>query len=232
MDGRHLSRNAGAVHTGAMIPTHDAATLAKALFGILVPIWPDQGPLLRFENCFQLLIAVILSAQCTDEQVNRVTPALFSAYPGPAELAVAEAAAVEALIHSTGFYRAKSANIISTSRMLVDEFGGQVPDSIEQLVRLPGVGRKTANLVVSACHGKPGIVVDTHVLRTARRLGLAPTDDPGKSERMIAASLPPDRWTRLSFALNRLGKHVCTARKPRCIECPVAGLCPSAESFG
>lgn len=231
MDGAYLSDIASCVHTEAMNANTDASRLADALYAIIVPIWPDQGPLLHYRNCFELLVAVILSAQCTDDQVNRVTPALFKAYPGPAELAAANPGAVESLVHSTGFFRNKAANIVATARLLMTDFGGEVPDSIDQLVRLPGVGRKTANLVVSACHGKPGIVVDTHVLRTARRLGLAPTDDPIRSERMIAGSLPTYRWTQFSFALNRLGKHICNARKPRCPDCPVAGLCPSAGAF-
>jgi len=204
---------------------------AHLLYGTLVPIWPDAGSALRYGSCFELLVAVILSAQCTDEQVNKVTPTLFAAYPTPLLLSGAPQAEVESLVHTTGFFRAKAANIIATSRMLMDEFDGKVPDSIEQLTRLPGVGRKTANLVVSVCYGKPGIVVDTHVLRTARRLGLAPTDDPARSERMIGASLPETMWTAFSYALNRHGKHVCKARKPLCGTCPLGSVCPSAEDY-
>lgn len=204
---------------------------ARLLYDTLVPMWPDAGSALRYGSCFELLVAVILSAQCTDEQVNKVTPPLFAAYPTPLSLSGAPQAEVETLVHTTGFYRAKAANIIATSRMLVDEFSGAVPDSIEQLVRLPGVGRKTANLIVSVCFGKPGIVVDTHVLRTARRLGLAPTDDPAKSERMIGASLPQAMWTAFSYALNRHGKHVCKARKPLCATCPLGAVCPSAVDY-
>jgi len=203
----------------------------QRLYDILVPLWPDAGSALTWNECFHLLIAVILSAQCTDEQVNKVTPLLFAAYPGPKELAVADLADVEFIVHSTGFYRAKAANIIATSRMLLEEFDGTVPDSIDSLVRLPGVGRKTANLIISVCYGKPGIVVDTHVLRTSRRLGIAATDDPLICERMIGASLPVSMWTAFSYALNRHGKHVCTARKPACSACQVALLCPSAGDF-
>jgi len=204
---------------------------ARSIYDALVPIWPDAGSALSYGSCFELLVAVILSAQCTDEQVNKVTPALFAAFPTPDALASAPVAEVESLVRTTGFYHAKAANIIATSKMLVAEHGGTVPDSIDLLVCLPGVGRKTANLVVSVCYGKPGIVVDTHVLRTARRLGLAPTDDPARSERMIGASLPESMWTAFSYALNRHGKHVCKARKPLCASCPVAALCPSAEGF-
>lgn len=201
---------------------------AVALYETIVPLWPDQGPLLHYRNCFELLVAVVLSAQCTDEQVNKATPALFARYPDPAALASAEPPELEALIHSTGFFRAKARNLVAAARLIVSEYSGGIPDSIEELVRLPGVGRKTANLVISACFGKPGIVVDTHVLRCARRLGLAPTDDPAASERMIAALLPPARWTAFSFAVNRLGKFYCVARKPRCVSCPAAALCDSA----
>jgi endonuclease-3 len=171
----------------------------------------------------------MLSAQCTDNQVNKVTPVLFSTFPDMQSMAKADAPKVETLIRSTGFYHTKAANIIAASRMLLESFDGKVPGSIEELIRLPGVGRKTANLVVSACFGKPGIVVDTHVLRIARRLGIAPTDDATKSERMIAASINPERWTAFSHALNRHGKFICTARKPKCSECVLNDCCPSAS---
>jgi endonuclease-3 len=203
----------------------------KALYDTLVALWPDGGSQLRHGNCFELLISVILSAQCTDEQVNKVTPALFAAFPGPEELAAADILAVEALVRTTGFYHAKAANIVATSKLLVEAFGSRVPDTIDELTGLPGVGRKTANLVVSVCYGKPGIVVDTHVLRASKRLGLAPTDDPAKSERMLGALLPDAMWTAFSYALNRHGKHICRARKPLCDSCAVATLCPSADDF-
>jgi endonuclease-3 len=201
------------------------------MYDTLVPLWPDKGSPLSHQSCFELLVAVILSAQCTDEQVNKVTPRLFENYGNPQAMASAKREELEAIVRTTGFYHAKAANIIATSKMILETFGGKVPDTIDQLTRLPGVGRKTANLVVSVCYGKPGIVVDTHVLRTARRLGLAPTDDPGKSERMIAAALPDSDWSAFSYALNRHGKHVCKARKPLCSSCPLATICPSAESF-
>ncbi len=209
----------------------DLRRRADALYEAIVPLWPDQGPLLHYRNCFELLVAVVLSAQCTDEQVNKATPALFARYPDPASLAAAELPELEALIHSTGFFRAKARNLVAAARLIVDDFAGRIPETIEELIRLPGVGRKTANLVVSGCFGKPGIVVDTHVLRCARRLGLAPTEDPGRSERMIAELLPPARWTAFSFAVNRLGKFYCVARKPRCGSCPAAALCDSAPIF-
>ena len=208
-----------------------SSPVAEAIYQVLVPLWPDSGSALGYHSCFELLVAVILSAQCTDEQVNRVTPNLFAAYPDTASLAAATRSDVEALVRTTGVFRAKARSIMATASMIVDHYGGRVPDTIEELTKLPGVGRKTANLIVSVCYGKPGIVVDTHVLRTARRLGLAPTDDPAKSERMLGASLPESMWTAFSYALNRHGKHVCRARKPLCASCPVAALCPSADDF-
>jgi endonuclease III len=200
-------------------------------YNCLTALWPDRQPQLSYSSCFELLIAVVLSAQCTDDQVNKVTPALFTRYPDMHSMARAELAEMEALVRSTGFYHTKAANIIASSKMLLEDFNGKVPESIDELVRLPGVGRKTANLVVSACFGKPGIVVDTHVLRIARRLGIAPTEDPARSERMIAASINPERWTAFSHALNRHGKFICTARKPKCPECVLKTGCPSAESY-
>ena len=210
---------------------HDESASARAMFDALVPLWPDKGSPLSHQTCFELLVAVILSAQCTDEQVNKVTPVLFGTYGSPQAMASARQEDIEAIVRTTGFYHAKAANIIAASRMIIDTFGGRVPDSIEDLTRLPGVGRKTANLVVSVCYGKPGIVVDTHVLRAARRLGLAPTDDPATSERMLGAALPESDWSAFSYALNRHGKHVCNARNPLCFSCPLAMLCPLAEYF-
>ncbi|MGD9940580.1 MAG: endonuclease III [Clostridia bacterium] len=207
--------------------THD---YIEKTYNTLTTLWPDRQPQLSYSGCFELLVAVILSAQCTDDQVNKVTPTLFAAYPDIHSMAKADITKLETLVRSTGFYHTKAANIIATAKMLIEDFSGKVPDTIEELVRLPGVGRKTANLVVSSCFGKPGIVVDTHVLRIARRLGIAPTDNPEKSERMIGASINPERWTAFSHALNRHGKFICTARKPKCSECVLNTDCPSAAS--
>ena len=201
----------------------------ERIYKALTALWPDTQPQLSYTTCFELLVAVMLSAQCTDDQVNKVTPALFATFPDMDSMARAELPRVETLIRSTGFYHTKAANIIATSKMLLACFEGKVPESIEELVRLPGVGRKTANLIVSACFGKPGIVVDTHVLRIARRLGIAPTDDATKSERMIANSIEPHRWTAFSHALNRHGKFICVARRPKCSECVLNDCCPSAS---
>jgi endonuclease-3 len=201
-----------------------------ALRDILVPIWPDSRPLLDFSDCFQLLGAVVMSAQCTDEQVNAVTPSLFARYPDPAAMAAADVADVESCIHSVGFFRTKARHLVETSRMLVERHDGKVPDTMEALLELPGVGRKTANLVISACFGKPGIIVDTHVMRVAFRLGIHGRKDPGEIEKRIAEALPPEDHTAFSHALNRHGKFTCTSRNPACAKesgyCPVLKLCP------
>ncbi len=225
-----LRHSAEAKHTDSM-RTQLPPMPADEVLTILSPLWPDHRSALNYGSCFQLLVAVVLSAQCTDEQVNRVTPALFAIYPDAQALAGARLSDVERLVHSTGFYHAKARNIIASAQQIVHSYGGAVPEAMEALLSLPGVGRKTANLVRSVCFGLPGIIVDTHVLRIARRLGIAPTDDPAKSERMIAASLPQEQWTRFSNVLNRHAKYVCTARKPHCAECPLAMNCPSTQPF-
>ena len=226
---RHLRTQLQQCHTVTM--SQQASLNVRSVYDILIKLWPDSGSALNYHSCFELLVSVILSAQCTDEQVNKATPALFAAYPDPASLASANQLTVESLVRTTGFYRMKAANIIATAGMLCTNYNHCVPDTIDELVKLPGVGRKTANLIVSVCYGKPGIVVDTHVLRTARRLGLAPTDNAVKSERMIGALLPESMWSAFSYALNRHGKFVCKARKPLCATCPLALNCPSAYDF-
>lgn len=212
----------------------DAGTKARAerAYAVLVPLWPDAKPLLDYRNCFELLCAVMLSAQCTDEQVNRVTPALFDRWPTSAALAKAQAAEVEAYIHSVGFFHTKARHLVATARLLVEKHGGALPETMEAMLELPGVGRKTANLVLSACTGAPGIIVDTHVLRVALRLGLEKKPDPAAVEKRIAALLPEEGWTAFSHALNRHGKYLCTARKPVCTgeegpaACPLGAFCP------
>jgi endonuclease-3 len=202
------------------------ASLADAMYARLVPLWPEALPLLRHGSCFELLCAVILSAQCTDEQVNRITPRLFAAWPDPASLSKAPVAEVEEAIHSAGFFRTKARHLIESSRIIEERHGGDVPATMEGLLALPGVGRKTANLVLSACFGAPGIIVDTHVLRVCLRTGLAEKGDPAFVEKVIARLVPPERHTSFSHAVNRHGKFVCTARKPSCGGCPLAELCP------
>jgi endonuclease III len=193
---------------------------------ILTPLWPNTRPLLEHRDPFELVCAVALSAQCTDEQVNRATPELFATWPDPASMAEARIEDVERVIHSLGFYHSKARHLVEAARIIVDRFGGQTPSTMEGLLELPGVGRKTANLVVSACFGQPGIIVDTHVLRACLRLGLGKKNDAGDMEKRIAELLPPERWTGFSYAVNRHGKFVCRARKPDCGSCPIAGLCP------
>lgn len=205
---------------------------AAAVLGILAPLWPEAKPLLAYRNPFELLCAVALSAQCTDEQVNKATPGLFARWPDPHAMASAEPAEVEEAIRSLGFFRVKARHLVEASRIIVDRFGGGVPASMDELLELPGVGRKTANLVLSAAFGKPGIIVDTHVLRVCLRLGLGERRDATDMERRIARLLPPEDWTAFSHAVNRHGKFVCAARKPACLPdsaappCPLLELCP------
>jgi len=210
---------------------------ASAIYGILIPLWPDTAPLLKHEDCFQLCCAVALSAQCTDEQVNKATPGLFARWPDAASMSRAREEEVEAAIRSLGFWRTKARRLVEAARLIEERFGGRVPSVMEELLELPGIGRKSANLILSSCFGKPGIIVDTHVLRACLRLGLYPEEpppsgpDPEVLEARIAALLPEERWTAFSHAVNRHGKHVCEARKPACIDpgresCPLRHLCP------
>ena len=186
---------------------------------------------LRHRSPYELLVATILSAQCTDARVNQVTPELFRRYPTPEALAAARQEEVEALIRSTGFFRNKAKNLIGMARAVVERYGGEIPASVEELVTLPGVARKTANVVSGTAYGRAeGIVVDTHVKRIARRLGLSEDDDPVKIERGLMAVIPRDRWIDLSHQLIRHGREVCAARKPKCDVCPLADLCPSRGS--
>jgi endonuclease-3 len=183
---------------------------------------------LEHANPFQLLVATILSAQTTDENVNQVTPELFAAYPTAADLAAADPADVERIIHRTGFFRSKTRNLLGMARALEERFGGQVPDRMEDLVTLPGVGRKTANVVLSVGMGKPGLPVDTHVGRLARRLALTTETDPVKVEYELNALVPPAERGKLSLRLILHGRRVCVARRPRCEDCVLQDFCPSS----
>ena len=183
---------------------------------------------LTHESAFQLLAATILSAQCTDVRVNMVTPALFDSYPTSERLAVADVAHVEQLVRSTGFYQTKAKNLIGMASQVMSRFGGEVPREIEDLVTLPGVGRKTANVLRSVVFGLPGLPVDTHVGRLSRRLGLTKLEDPVKVEYELNAMLPPPEWGEFSLRLILHGRRVCDARKPRCEECLLESLCPSS----
>ena len=178
-----------------------------------------------------LLAATILSAQCTDERVNRVTPGLFAVYRTPADFATADRALLERLITSTGFFRAKAQHLIACGRAIVERFGGEVPRTMDELVTLPGVGRKTANVVLGNAFGRPAVVVDTHVTRVARRLGLSASADPVRIEQDLQRLIPKARWTVGSFHLLLHGRYVCVARTPRCEQCTVYDLCDGRLSM-
>lgn len=184
---------------------------------------------LRHDGPFQLLVATILSAQCTDERVNLVTPAVFAAYPTPEALAAAPLPELEEIIRSTGFFRAKARSLTGMALALVERYGGEVPPAMEDLTTLPGVGRKTANVVRSVALGLPGLPVDTHVGRLTRRLGLTEATDPVKVEAEVGALVPPAQWGALSLRLILHGRAVCKARTPRCEVCVLADFCPSAN---
>jgi endonuclease III len=186
---------------------------------------------LHHDDPFQLLVATILSAQTTDERVNMVTPALFARYPGPDDLAGAEPSELEELIRTTGFFRQKSKALIGMARGLVERFDSEVPTALEDLVTLPGVGRKTANVVRSVAFRLPGLPVDTHVGRLARRLGFTASGDPDVIERELGALVPETEWGALSLRLILHGRSTCVARKPRCSACVLADVCPSAFTF-
>jgi endonuclease-3 len=203
--------------------------LAAVVWERLVAEYPDAHCELDHRNAFELLCATILSAQCTDARVNQVTPALFARYPDAAALAVAEPADVEALVRSTGFFRAKARALVGMAQALVAEHGGEVPASLEALVPLPGVGRKTANVILGNAFGiNAGIVVDTHVQRLARRLGLTREPDPVRIERALLPLFPQAGWALLSHLLIWHGRRVCLARTPACDRCLLADVCPSA----
>ena len=184
---------------------------------------------LTHESAFQLLAATILSAQCTDVRVNMVTPALFDFYPTPAKLATADVAHVEQLVRSTGFYQTKAKNLVGMANQVMSRFGGEVPFEIEDLITLPGVGRKTANVLRSVVFKLPGLPVDTHVGRLSRRLGLTKLEDPVKVEYELNAMLPPHEWGEFSLRLILHGRRVCDAKKPNCAECLLEKLCPSSN---
>ena len=202
---------------------------AAEIYARLLRAYPDAHCALDHRNAFELLVATILSAQCTDKRVNMVTPALFARYPDAAALAAAAQPDVEELIRSAGFFRTKAANIIAMSNAVVERHAGNVPRSMEALVALPGVGRKTANVILgNAFSINDGIVVDTHVARLSNRLGFVASDDPVKIEQALIPLFPRDNWTMLSHLLIEHGRQICDARKPRCGECPLREICPSS----
>jgi endonuclease-3 len=192
----------------------------------LAKLYPDAQCALHHENPLQLLIATILSAQCTDVRVNMVTPALFARYPDAKAFARADQGELETAIQSTGFFRNKAKSIIGCCKVLVEKYGGQVPGTMDDLVHLPGVGRKTANVVLGNAFDIPGITVDTHVRRLSRRLGLTRQTDPPKIEQDLMKIIPLKEWTNFSHAMIFHGRQVCYARKPKCSECKINKYCP------
>lgn len=192
--------------------------------------YPDADCELDFRTPYELLVATILSAQCTDERVNQVTPEFFAAFPDARALASADRAEVERIITPTGFFRQKAQSLQGMAQRVCEEFAGQIPDTLEELVTLPGVGRKTANVVLGYAFDTPGITVDTHVGRLARRLGWTTETNPERVEADLMQVWPRRDWTVLSQRLIWHGRRCCTARKPACARCPIARLCPSAEA--
>jgi endonuclease-3 len=197
---------------------------------ILAKTYPGVVCALNHRNAWELTVATTLSAQCTDVRVNLVTPALFKAFPTPKAMAAASLPEIEELIRTTGFFRNKAKSIKGAAQILVDEFGGKIPQTMEEILRLPGVARKTANVVLGSWYGIAlGVVVDTHVMRLSRRLELTKETSPEKIERDLMKILPEDRWINFSHELIHHGRQVCVARKPRCVDCTLERLCHSAD---
>ncbi len=209
-----------------------AKARAAAAVELLKELYPDAHCALSHANAYELLAATILSAQTTDERVNMVTPTLFAKYPNSDDLAQADPAEVESIIQSTGFFRSKTKNLIGMAQAVMSRFDGDVPVAIDELVTLPGVGRKTANVVRSVWFREPGLPVDTHVTRLSARLKLTDETDPVKIEHDLGAIVPPTEWGDFSLRLIEHGRRVCDARRPRCSDCALAGICPSAGKVG
>jgi endonuclease-3 len=207
-----------------------APARVEEILRILAATYPEARCALHHENAWQLLVATILSAQCTDVRVNMVTPELFKRFPTPASLAKVEPEAVEPMIASTGFFRNKAKSIVGAARKIVADFGGKVPDEMDALLGLPGVARKTANVVLGSWFRKSeGVVVDTHVHRIARRLELTRSDDPKQIEQELMQEIPRERWIDFSHEVILHGRALCTARSPKCMECPLEKLCHAAD---
>jgi endonuclease-3 len=202
---------------------------AAEILAVLDREYPEARVHLHFGNAYELLAATILAAQCTDERVNQVTPELFRRYPDPASLAEADPGELEQMVRSTGFYRNKAKSLLGMARSLVERFGGKVPEAIEELITVPGVGRKTANVLAGACFGQPAIIVDTHLKRVTARMGLTAETDPDRIELDLRRIVPENDQTRFSWVIGEHGRRVCAARKPLCERCPVRRLCPFPE---
>jgi len=207
------------------VPTAGERGRARAVLNRLVARYPKSHTALEYESPWQLLVTTVLSAQTTDENVNRVRPELFRRYPEPADLAAADLDEVERIVFSTGFYRQKSKSIVSLAADLVENFGGEVPRDLDALVTLRGVGRKTASVVLAEAWGDPAIAVDTHVRRVANRIGLTSEDDPVKIEKDLKALYPRHGWAGVSMRFIQFGRDTCDARKPLCSECEMVPLC-------
>lgn len=199
---------------------------------ILETVYKDAKVALDFNTPFELLVAVVLSAQCTDERVNIITKRLFPAYSNPADMLSLGVSKLEVLIRDCGLYRAKAANLIKTCQILMDKYGGEVPETFDELVELPGVGRKTANVLISVLYDTPAIAVDTHVFRVSNRLGLARGKTPEEVEEKLKKAIPMEKWSAAHHWLIWHGRKICKARKPLCLECPLANVCPSAGKEG
>lgn len=206
-------------------------TRMRAIRAALARAYPDALCELEVSTPFEVLVATILSAQCTDKLVNTVTPALFAAFPSPADMAAHPPERIEPYIQRLGLFRNKARHLVEASRVMVERFGGAVPSSMDDLLTLPGVGRKTANCVLVNAYGKPGIMVDTHCKRLAGRLELTDERDPDRIETALAALMPPKAWGDVSHRLILHGRRVCHARNPACAGCCLRRLCPSVDSF-
>lgn len=204
-------------------------TEISMLIRLLEEQYPDALCALEYEKDYELLFATRLSAQCTDARVNTITPVLFERYQTLESLAAADVSELEDMIRSCGYFRAKARDIIAAAAMLISEFGGRVPDTMEELLRLPGVGRKTANLILGDVHNKPAVVVDTHCIRLSNRIGLADTKDPVKIETELRSVLPPEHSSDFCHRLVLHGRAVCTARNPDCAGCCIAKVCARNE---
>jgi endonuclease-3 len=219
------SRSAKPAHAGGTEPRRVAAILAK-----LDEAYPDANCELKHENAFQLLISTILSAQCTDVRVNQVAETLYKKYPDAKAFAYATPSELEMEIRPTGFFRNKTKSVMGASKAIIEKFGGQVPRTMEEILTLPGVARKTGNVVLGTAYGiASGVVVDTHVLRLSKRLDLTRNDDPKKVEQDLMKIIPEEKWIQFSHQIIWHGRRVCHARKPKCIECNLESLCYSKD---
>lgn len=223
---------AGEKRADGTVPTPKERGFARRVVNRLAIRYPDIGTALHYSNPFELLVSTVISAQTTDENVNRATPALFARWPTPDLLATANPEEVEQVIFSTGFYRQKTRSIIALSQDLVERYEGTVPEQMDELITLKGVGRKTASVVLAEAFGQPAIAVDTHVKRITGRLRLTREVDPVKIEQDLKALIPRHEWQRLSMRLIQFGRDVCEARRPRCRRCDIRKLCPFEPKTG